>query len=163
MTQARDNKYYEERLKRDFPAHYADLQAGKYSSVTAAAAAAGLKRAPTPLMILKREWAKASAADRDVFRKHIGCLPSPPATKVVTPAAQPAGLIYDSDRRLTANGKQRLTAIMDRRRLENGDVMREIKVVPTNTSMKTAIRRGTTVDRDLLDRLQVWVERNEAP
>lgn len=163
MKQARDNKYYEERLKQDFPAHYADLQAGKYSSITAAAAAAGLKRAPTPLTILKREWAKASAADRDTFLKHIGCLPPPQATKVVAPAPQPAGLIYGPDRRLTASGKQRLTKIMDRRGLENGDVMREIKVVATNTSMKMAIRRGTKIKQDLLDRLQDWVERNEAP
>lgn len=67
------------------------------------------------------------------------------------------------DRKLTANGKQRLTAIMDRRRLENGDVMREIKIVPTSTSMSMALVRDTTLQQDLFDRLQDWVERNEAP
>lgn len=161
MTHARGRDYYEDRLKRDFPAHYADLKAGIYKSVMAAATAAGLKKAPTSLTILKREWVKASAADQDLFRKHIGCLPSPAPTKSVAPAPQPAGLIFGPDGRLTNSGKMRITSIMDRRGLENGDVMREIKMRPENTSMMMAMSRDTKLQQDLLQRLQKWVEREE--
>ncbi len=38
--QKRDNAYYEERLKSDFPKIYADLKAGKHKTITEAAIAA---------------------------------------------------------------------------------------------------------------------------
>lgn len=49
----RDAAYYEYRLKRDFPIIYADLQAGKYRTVTDAAFAAGLKTKRTRLHEMK--------------------------------------------------------------------------------------------------------------
>jgi len=44
--QVRDSAYYEERLKNEFPAIYADLQAGKHRTITEAAIAAWVARRP---------------------------------------------------------------------------------------------------------------------
>ncbi|MGB3815992.1 MAG: hypothetical protein WA950_22450 [Shinella sp.] len=54
--QKRDRAYYEERLKRDHPAIYAELINGKYQTVTEAAIAARLKKPRTRLLELKNAW-----------------------------------------------------------------------------------------------------------
>jgi hypothetical protein len=56
--------YLVARLKRDTPAIAADLAAGKYHSVRAAAKAAGSIQNPTPLMILHRYWRQVNPENR---------------------------------------------------------------------------------------------------
>ena len=63
----RDSKYFRKRLERDHPATYRDLVAGRYRSVRQAAAAAALIHLPTRLQNLKREWNRASSAERREF------------------------------------------------------------------------------------------------
>jgi hypothetical protein len=58
--QVRDSAYYEERLKRDYPAIHADLQTGKHNMVTDAAIAADLRKRRSWLSELKNAWDKAS-------------------------------------------------------------------------------------------------------
>ncbi len=65
----RNAAYYENRLKRDHPAIYADLKAGKYKTVTDAAIAAGLRNPRTRLHELKNAWSKASHAEQHEFLK----------------------------------------------------------------------------------------------
>lgn len=65
--QVRDGAYYEERLKREFPAIYSDLKAGKYRTVTEAAVAAGIKQTRTRLHELKNAWTKADGVERRAF------------------------------------------------------------------------------------------------
>jgi hypothetical protein len=65
--QKRDNAYYEERMKNDFPAIYADLQAGKHRTIAEAAIAAGLKKSRTRLHEPKNAFGKASKAEQSAF------------------------------------------------------------------------------------------------
>jgi hypothetical protein len=90
-TKKRDASYYRNRLRRDHPAIHADLLAGKFSSVRQAAAAAGLIHLPTRVDALKREWTRATIAERREFRDWLlgkARRPSPPLA------------IVDADRRL---------------------------------------------------------------
>lgn len=63
----RDKAYYEERLLKDYPAHYVDYINGKYRTITEAAIACGLKTSRTRLHELKNAWQKASAYERREF------------------------------------------------------------------------------------------------
>lgn len=65
--QKRDNAYYEERLKNEFPTIYADLKAGRHRNVAEAAIAAGLKKPRTRLNKLKNAFDKASKAEQADF------------------------------------------------------------------------------------------------
>jgi hypothetical protein len=56
--------YLVARLKRDHPAIAADLAAGKFKSVRAAAKAAGVVQEPTPLARLDRLWRTVAPEDR---------------------------------------------------------------------------------------------------
>src|ERR1035437_447814 len=62
MTKKRDAAYYKKRLAKDHPAIFADLDAGRIKSVSAASAKAGLIKLPTRFGALKREWTGASRA-----------------------------------------------------------------------------------------------------
>ena len=65
--QKRDNAYYEQRLKSDFPAIYADLKAGKHRTVTEAVIAAGIRTPRTRLNELKNAFDKASKTEQADF------------------------------------------------------------------------------------------------
>jgi hypothetical protein len=67
MAGKRDSRYFEQRLKRDFPKVYANWRAGRHASVRAAAVHAGLIKPPTRFDALKREWKAASPAERKQF------------------------------------------------------------------------------------------------
>ena len=76
--QKRDKAYYEERLKRDHSAIYADLKTGKHRNVTDAAIAAGLKKPRTRLLELKNAWSKSTHSEQKNFLAWltaIGALP----------------------------------------------------------------------------------------
>ena len=66
MTKRRDRKYYKDRLEKEHPALYAKVRSGELS-VRAASAKAGLIHLPTRFDALKREWKKASGAERSEF------------------------------------------------------------------------------------------------
>ncbi|WP_152619651.1 hypothetical protein [Paramagnetospirillum magnetotacticum] len=68
----RNAAYWRGRLEREKPTFYADLIAGKHTSVRAACAAAGLIHLPNRLDALKREWRKADAVERDEFLAFAG-------------------------------------------------------------------------------------------
>jgi hypothetical protein len=59
--------YLSMRLARDHPQIWAQLHAGAFPSVRAAAKAAGLIKALTPLEKLRRAWRRASGADQMFF------------------------------------------------------------------------------------------------
>lgn len=64
MPGKRDSAYYRKRLRKDYPALYADLTRGKYRTVRAAAVAAGLIRPTSRVKSIKRDWTKATTAER---------------------------------------------------------------------------------------------------
>lgn len=59
-----NTRYYIARLKRDHPEISAALAAGKFTSVRAAAKAAGFVHDPTPLTMLHRYWRQVAPDDR---------------------------------------------------------------------------------------------------
>jgi hypothetical protein len=63
--------YLVRRLKRDAPEIAAALGRGEYPSARAAAIAAGIVKVPTPLEVLRKAWAKASAEERALFLRDI--------------------------------------------------------------------------------------------
>jgi hypothetical protein len=55
------------RIARDCPAVLEEMKGGKYSSVRAAARAAGVLKEASALALLKRAWGKASHEERSLF------------------------------------------------------------------------------------------------
>jgi len=69
VASKRDADYFKRRLKRDFPAIYAEFLAKKYKSVRQAAVTAKLIRNPGRLESLKQHWRKATPAQQIAFLK----------------------------------------------------------------------------------------------
>lgn len=114
--QVRDNAYYEERLKRDYPTIYADLRAGRHRTVAGAAIAAGLKKVRTRIRELKNAWAKADAAEQADFLKWL--IASGALSRGSLPSTPIAGAVRITiDRRLTPVASRRIELIMSKRHL----------------------------------------------
>ncbi len=166
--QKRDNSYYIERLRVDHPAIHADFLAGKFRTPAEAFVAAGLRKSKTPLDLLRSAWSKATAAERDAFKRMIGCTTS--ASVSVAPAVVSTAVAAPSVVR-TAKGKGHLTptlaaavrSIVDRRQLKIGDIMREIGLSPLNASLGRALQRGDLVQDSLITALEAWVAKNTVP
>lgn len=161
--QKRDNEYYLKRLKNEHPSIYADYQAGKFKNVSQALVAAGLRTPKSGLKALESAWKNATPAERDAFKVMIGCTAgqAPPAK------ASPGGAVTSSATAAPAvRGRQGLPpalatdvrAIMARRGLKIGDVMREMGRNPLDTSLGMALSRDTSLSDDLLDDLRAWVK-----
>lgn len=155
--QVRNNAYYEERLRHEYPSIYADLQAGKYRTVTEAAIAAGLKQVRTRLHELKNAWSKATSAEQAEFLRHLT------GSGAVLPALHPAltsGIAVN--RKLTPAASQRIQHIISKRGLEPGDVMSELGCKPLNASLGRALARGTTLQPDVIRSLEQWLAKNSS-
>lgn len=166
--QKRDNQYYLDRLRNEYPAVFADFQAGKFKSAAEALVAAGLRKPRSQLDVLSSAWSKASPTERDAFKVLIGCVA--PAPVSVVPAVVSAVIAPPTLAR-PARGKSYLTptlaaevkAIMDRRRLKVGEVMREIGFSHLDASLGRAIARGDQIQNRMISALEIWVKKNNAP
>jgi len=164
--QKRDNQYYLDRLRNEHPAVFADFQAGKFKSAAEALVAAGLRKPRSQLDVLSSAWSKASPTERDTFKAQIGC--SAPAPASVVPAVVSAVIAPPGQAR-PAKGKGQLTpalaadvtAIMARRGLKNGDVMREIGFKHLDASLGRALGRGDQVQNRMINALEDWVGKNK--
>ncbi len=160
--QVRDSAYYEGRLKREFPAIYSDLKAGKYRTVTEAAVAAGIKQTRTRLHELKNAWTKADGIERRAFLDWLI------AEGVLTTRAAPTRRVHSgpalatSDRYLTEPASKRIREIMARRHLKMGDVMFEMGFPKLNASLGMALHRNTQLQPDLLAELEKWLAANSS-
>jgi len=155
--QVRDNAYLEERLRNEHPSVYADLLAGKYRTVSAAAIAVGLKHVRTRLHELKNAWSKATSAEQAEFLRHLV------RSGVTLPSSPPpptSGIAID--RKLTPAASRRIQDIMSRRALEPGDVMSEMGYKPLNASLGRALARGTTLQPDMIKSLEQWLAKNSS-
>ena len=72
-----DPTYLTRRIKRDHPEIFAKLDT--YPSVRKAAIAAGIVKPPTPLVLLRRAWEKASPDERMIFLGEVVTVGPPPA------------------------------------------------------------------------------------
>lgn len=157
--QIRNSAYYKERLKRDHPAIYDDLKAGRYRTVADAAMAAGLKKPRTRLQELKNAWTKADAREQREFLRWLascGAVPSP----THSPPSSSSSITVD--RRLTKAASRRIDEIMSKRRLRPGDVMVEMGYSRLNPSVGMALARGTQLRADIVLSLEKWIASNAA-
>lgn len=154
--QARDNAYYEERLRRDHPSIYDDLKAGRHRTVTDAAVAAGLKKVRTRLLELKNAWAKANAAEQTDFLKWL--MASGAMSPTSTTSTGITGIAIDG--RLTPVAGRRIELIMSKRHLAMGDLMVELGYPMLNGSVGMALARGTRLQSDVILALQKWLAAN---
>lgn len=147
---ARDSKYYRKRLERDHPVIFRDLVAGKYRSIRQAAAAAGLIHLPTRLQNLKREWKRATAAERRAFIAW---------AKSTLPASSSTARIASSDGRLTPRAIDFLKDWLKRNRLKPGNVMQAIGGSNHDYRMFEALNSGKPLPTDVVTRLSDWMKR----
>lgn len=162
--QKRDNDYYLDRLRSGHPAIYADLRAGKFKNPSEAFIAAGLRRRKSALDYLRSAWSKASSAEQLAFKGEIGCTASttttsvgPTRMQVVARSASGSASPTVGKRNLPATLEAEVRSIMARRKLKNGDVMREIGLNAHDSSLGMALQRGTLVQDELVVSLETWV------
>ncbi|RUS60684.1 hypothetical protein EGN72_07180 [Pseudorhodobacter sp. E13] len=165
--QRRDNRYYLDRLRDEHPAIFADYQAGKFKNASEAFAKAGLRNQRSSLQVLKSEWNKASVAERDAFKALIGCVanpnPAPSAAMTTTPVVSslPPATAIHLDGRLTSSAAAQIQAIMIRRGITSGTIMRELGFNPLDASLGLALQRGSCIKNQVvLDALSEWLKKN---
>lgn len=146
-SKKRGSAYYLARLKREHPSIYADYRSGKHTSVRAAATAAGLIQLPTPLTILRREWRKASLAEKRAF-----------IAELKVKAAKPAAILTP-DRRLLPSIQKRIEHIMTVRGLKMGQVMIEMGCFSRNPALARALRGDRLGDYVAIP-LAKWLDAN---
>lgn len=158
-TQKRDNAYYEERLKNEFPKIYADLQHGKHKTITAAAIAAGLKKSRTRLHELKNAFSKASKLEQTAFLSWLASL-----GYSISPSSMPtsAGLPISVDGRLVPAAKKRIEEIIAKRHLRIGEVMVDMGFPKLNASLGRALHRGDRLQPDVITALEKWLIANKS-
>lgn len=160
--QKRDNQYFLERLKNEHPSIYADYQAKKFKNAAEAFVAAGLRKPKTPLDALQAAWNKASAADKDAFRVMIGCMSAASATpSTVATTSSRIGGPTSGMSLLPPSLASEVRAIIARRQIKVGTVMRELGMSPLNASLGMALERGTQVQDSLITSLTEWVARHK--
>ncbi len=155
--QKRDNAYYEERLKNEFPLVYADLRAGKHETITEAAIAAGLKKSRTRLHELKNAFEKASGSEQTDFLLWLS------AKGYSTAPSSATGMIVSTiaiDERLLPAAKDRIEEIIAKRHLKVGDVMAEMGFPKLNASLGRALHRGDRLQPDVIIGLEKWLKTN---
>ncbi|WP_312470144.1 hypothetical protein [Brucella sp.] len=153
----RNAAYYENRLKRDHPAIYADLKAGKYRTVADAAIAAGLRNRRTRLHELKNAWSKASPVEQREFLNWLRASRAVvPSIAVASPSLAPIAV----NRCLVPLAVARIDEIMFKRHLKMGDVMFEMGFERLNASLGMALARGTQLQPTVIAALEKWLAAN---
>lgn len=157
----RSNGYYLRRLEKEHPAIFADLKLGRIKSPAKALQIAGIKRAPGPLSVLKREWGKASPKDRVEFLKwaRARIASSTPTSVAVSGASASTPSFLDC--RCTAEGKERIELVMMKRKLRTGQIMSEIGFNPLDTSLATALGLRSRISPAMIVELETWLEKNK--
>jgi hypothetical protein len=161
----RDNAYYFERLKSDFPSIHADWLAGAYPTVDAALKAAGLKKARTRLQELTNAWKHATVAEQSEFKRQIGCaapppMPIPTPTPTTASGTLPISWAPAPDRLLLPVERDRIQEIMKLRKMRHGDVMDEIGFKRLNPALGMAILHGYQLQPEMLEALRKWLAAN---
>ncbi len=147
----RDNAYYRDRLQREHPGTFADVQSGKVS-LKDALLASGLKKQRTRIHELKNAWNKASSAERSEFVRFMK--PAPKAAAPVLPIS--------IDRRLQGWAMKRIERICLARSMSNSDVMDELGIGRSDTSLWMAIRRNTRLAPSMIAAIEKWLDTNKS-
>lgn len=140
----RDSAYWRGRLEREHPAIYAKLLSGEFPSIRAACAAAGLIRLPTRFDALKREWRRATNAQRKAF---VGWLEGG-KSRALTPAE-----LIDTDGHLTLSVIQQLERLMEAEGIKMGQLMTRLGYSKLDGSLGSVMRHRLRPNPELLTRL----------
>lgn len=157
----RDSAYWLARLERDRPEIHARLLAGRFASVRAACAEAGLIRLPSRLDALKREWARASAAERETFLDWLKGTGSSAST--ISPPLSVPLILAGSDGRLLPQVVERIQAAMAQRglrgprRSNTGPIMTAMGLKPLDGRLGMALAGRWKPNEEFLDRLRQWL------
>ncbi|MGO4917581.1 hypothetical protein [Pseudogemmobacter sp. W21_MBD1_M6] len=175
MKQIRDNEYYEDRLKTEHPALFADVVAGRLSKAQAFRKA-GLKKPRTRLQEMTNAWDRSTSAEKHAFLAHIGMASPLIATSGVKPpaavsmtSASPTSITAATSKRpaptyheLQPKIAERIQDIMDKRKLKPGDVAEELGFKRLDASLPTAIVRGTRINSRMMAALALWLKANSS-
>ena len=151
MTKKLDSAYYEGRLKRDFPKFFADLRAGKFTSVRQAAAAARLIHLPTRVDALKREWKRATTAEKNEFvawTKGRKAASAAPSTPIIDTAGHLKPAVIRFINEWTTN-----------KRIKPGRIMKEIGFSNFDYTLSHALRLGAPLRSEVIPPLESWLIR----
>lgn len=155
--QKRDNAYYLDVVERKHPAIYARYLAGDFASASAAILAAGVRKPPKQIHVLKSAWSKATSAEKRAFIAWIKAMPPKSAASV--PMARP---ISTPDHHLTADAKKRIKTLFPDDPFPNAIIMKAIGGGAHDTSLGMAIVRDTTLQPALIALLETWLPAEEA-
>lgn len=150
---ARDNDYYRDFLRRKHPDVFRDLQAGKYKTVAEALKVAGVKKVRTPLQEMLNAWKKATLVEQEAFRLKV-CIVGPGLTSA---AAATSARPFAVNGRLEPSSVTLIQDVMAKRRMLIGDIMHELGRKRLNPSLGMAMNRGSRLQQDFVDDLEVWL------
>lgn len=156
MAIRKDNAYYLNRLRRDFPQVYADHLSGKHRTVRDARRAAGILSERTPLHELNNAWRKASAVERQAFRASIGSSSGPPAP---SSGSHPPSAV-DIHGHLTPGAVARIEQILSRRKIDLKAARAQMGLSPHNQALSMAIIRNWKINAPTAARLDAWLAAN---
>lgn len=154
----RDNAYWLGRLEREHPDIHARLLAGEVTSVRAACAEAGLIRLPTRADALKREWAKASPAERAEFIAWARSLLPPRSAASSLPV-----VLIGTDGCLLPEVIDRIKAIMATPGpfgpgpAPHGRIMSAMGYARSSTNLTNALHHRGKPRQEFLERLRAWI------
>jgi hypothetical protein len=146
MKKRRDLSYYEGRLAKEHPALCARVHSGELS-VRAASAAAGLIHLPSRVDALKREWRKATGAQRAEFIEWTAATASTSATRPIS----------DRDGHLRSDVKVFLSDRLKRFGWTPGRLLKEIGFRRGDWTLSSAILNGTTLRAEVIPKLAEWL------
>ncbi|WEX77244.1 hypothetical protein PYH37_005634 [Sinorhizobium numidicum] len=164
----RDEVYYLQRLKTEFPDVHAAFLAGKIPSLRKALVLAGLKPERSRLDKLKNSWAKATDTERDTFLTWLAATGAMPANATSFSTPSPPANFRATETRI-ATGRYLLAStiaeiktIMARRRLTPDDVMREMGFPSDDRSLARALGLNASLRLTVIAALEVWLRKNAA-
>jgi hypothetical protein len=158
----RRNDYYLDRLRKENSAINDELEAGRIPSVRQALLLAGLKRPPSPLNGLKREWGKASPTER---RRFINWLLHEKGLRIKSPPAAPVvpEPITGSDGHLRPEVVDRVRCAMAIRCLKMSDLAKELGFSGNDYRLPSALRRNIRPHADVVREIESWLSKNPLP
>ena len=151
----RDAAYYQQRLKAEHPAIYADLKAGRILSTRQAAAKAGLIHLPTRLSALKREWKGATNVERKEFLEWLKS-GSAPGIK----GKEPKDPLLDARGYLSRSAADRVWDLKRSLRLKKGQMYVQMGLKAYDWRVIGVLNGERTPTSDVLEAIRSWLAKH---
>jgi hypothetical protein len=160
--QKRDNDYYKQRLKKERPDLYRDVQDGKLTVNKARRMHGGLGGVRTPLTKLKSAWDTATAAEKRDFLIWVRSKTAPVAAK--SGSTSPSGAaVFGATQTLESWARRRVLEVIARRGLSAGDFAEELGLSRLDQAVITGAKNGTKIrSSDARSSLERWLKKNVA-